>query len=583
MNALHDDTEPASSPYARLSVLAVALTLLTCGVAALSGPCDSNAVPTERPIWVLSGVWVANGLVYLAAIEPAARLDKSAKSLAVIFTPALVMRAILLPTTPILEIDLYRYLWDGNALEAGFSPYRYSPQEIRFARDFGTVDSDLEHLAAKAGSSPALAEIIDTVHFGELRTPYPPVSQAVFATAAFVTPDDGPTWLHLFVIKLLITGFDLGTMAVLAWLLIRLGHSPGLAIVYGWCPLPLKEFANSGHLDAIAVFFTLAAVAALTINATNGSKVSTRAATLVSSVLLALAIGAKLFPVVLVPLFAVWTWRTAGTRFLVAATLLCGTLTALTLRPLLPDSSMTPEQTESISLAPPGQDDDDDGLQAFLHRWEINDLLFAVIVENLKQSEHRKTHPEPWFSILPDGTRESLLEQSRNVVDHGSNQPFLLARASVLVVYLLIIAWLTYRIGRAPNDNAAGSRRWLESVFLALAWLWLLAPTQNPWYWTWALPFVPFARSRAWLLLGILPLLYYARFWFEAHTPSVTIAGEAYKGVDIFDFLVVWLEFAPFWLALALGRFRESRPLRGASISDLASSQATSPTSQLGD
>ena len=35
------------------------------------------------------------------------------------------------------------------------------------------------------------------------------------------------------------------------------------ACAYAWCPLVMKEFANSGHVDALAVFLTVAALLGL--------------------------------------------------------------------------------------------------------------------------------------------------------------------------------------------------------------------------------------------------------------------------------------------------------------------------------
>ena len=100
----------------------------------------------------------------------------------------------------------------------------------------------------------------------------------------------------------------------------------------------------------------------------------------------------------------------------------------------------------------------------------------------------------------------------------------------------------------------------MESVFLTLAWFWLLLPTQNPWYWIWALPFVPFARNRAWLALGGLTLLYYLRFWLGYHWPNSPVWHTTYSGEVFFDYVVTWLEFAPWlvWLAISsrLGRIR---------------------------
>ncbi|MFM9961618.1 MAG: hypothetical protein ACKV2Q_10370 [Planctomycetaceae bacterium] len=52
----------------------------------------------------------------------------------------------------------------------------------------------------------------------------------------------------------------------------------------------------------------------------------------------------------------------------------------------------------------------------------------------------------------------------------------------------------------------------MEATFLIIAWYWLLLPTQNPWYLTWCLPFLPFARGRAWFALSVLAFVYYLRF-----------------------------------------------------------------------
>ena len=98
-------------------------------------------------------------------------------------------------------------------------------------------------------------------------------------------------------------------------------------------------------------------------------------------------------------------------------------------------------------------------------------------------------------------------------------------------------------------------------MFLTLAWFWLLSPTLNPWYWIWALPFVPFARGRAWLAMGGLVLMYYLRFWFRHHYPDETVFFTCYRGVAFHDFVVVWLEFAPWfvWL-MAEAVWRRFRP-----------------------
>jgi hypothetical protein len=91
-----------------------------------------------------------------------------------------------------------------------------------------------------------------------------------------------------------------------------------------------------------------------------------------------------------------------------------------------------------------------------------------------------------------------------------------------------------------------------EAAFLTLAWFWLLLPTQNPWYWLWAMPLLPFMRNRAWLVVSGLVLIYYLRFWFDYHHSDQLLLGTPYAGTAFFDFVVTWIEYAPWLLWLGV-------------------------------
>ena len=58
------------------------------------------------------------------------------------------------------------------------------------------------------------------------------------------------------------------------------------------------------------------------------------------------------------------------------------------------------------------------------------------------------------------------------------------------------------------------------------------------WYWTWALPLLPLARSRVWLAMSGLVLVYYLRFWLRCHFPDTPVLGIAYRGGVFFDLVV---------------------------------------------
>ena len=61
------------------------------------------------------------------------------------------------------------------------------------------------------------------------------------------------------VLKLPFLLFDLGVVLLLFRLLPLMGFSPLRAVIYAWSPLPIIEFAASGHNDSLPVFaFVLA-------------------------------------------------------------------------------------------------------------------------------------------------------------------------------------------------------------------------------------------------------------------------------------------------------------------------------------
>jgi hypothetical protein len=186
----------------------------------------------------------------------------------------------------------------------------------------------------------------------------------------------------------------------------------------------------------------------------------------------------------------------------------------------------------------------------------MNDFLFLLAVENLKTPDVVREGQRAWFSIYPETARESIVAtiQSRFETDRWG-AAFLAARGVTLTCYALIAVWLLSRCWRNPKPEA-----WVEAVFLALAWFWLLSPTLNPWYWTWALPFLPWARSRVWLAMSGCVLVYYLRFWFVYQFPQTPVWGTPYVGAAFFDLIVTWIEFGPWYACLLLGwLWRRSR------------------------
>ena len=513
---------------------------------------DPSVTLQQRPVVAVVSLFSLAFCVYLFAVYKFALGLKSEPfsfaSVPTIVVFAIAMRVIVLFSTPILEIDLYRYVWDGNATLAGVSPYDYSPQQVfQAAQQHGnvapelTVTPELEKLGDLVNASPSLHSILSTIHFGYLPSPYPPVSQAVFAVSAALTPDHASVSTHLLVMRLLIVLFDFGTLWIVILLLRALNLPQGWAIAYGWCPLVIKEFANSGHLDSITVFFTaLAALFALR---------QTKWAVPISAFVLGLATAGKFYPVVLVPVFLVaWMrlpsasstrWRQGVLGIIVyAATVL------FLLYPMLRESTST---TELV-----GGENRSDGLHVFVRYFEMNDFLFLLTVENLKPPDLATTSKPPWFVVVPESVRLHIVSAGESMGISRGEVPFLLARFISVVVFGLIVVWLCRKLWGSRTRAC-----FLDCCFASLAWVWFLAPTLNPWYWTWALAFIPFATNRAWLWISGLTMIYYLRFWFEYHYTGVNVFGTRYQGTEFFDYVVTWIEFGPWFVCfIILGAYR---------------------------
>ena len=59
------------------------------------------------------------------------------------------------------------------------------------------------------------------------------------------------------------------------------------------------------------------------------------------------------------------------------------------------------------------------------------------------------------------------------------------------------------------------------------------------------------SKSRAWLAMGTLVMIYYFRFWLKVHFPEESVWKTGYHGALFFDFIVTWILYAPWLLWLA--------------------------------
>ena len=328
--------------------------------------------------------------------------------------------------------------------------------------------------------------------------------------------------------------------------------------------------------NAIAVFLTTAAICCV-VRPLIDPESRSFAWQLAAAILLGLAVGSKLYPVVLLPLLTLAIVRDRGFPQGISFAAVAIVASALSLGPMFwagaygpRDSFGDGDRAATATLAVPTDDPDmavplkpppaplpsSSGLTTFLSRWEMNDFLFLILVENLRPTEVRPSQPTPWFTVVPNTWRAGLVAPLATAVgtDH-TRAAFLLARVVTTSIFLAIIGFLLVRVGRDPRLTIL-----LEAAFLTLAWFWLLSPTQNPWYWIWALPLLPFARGRAWFAVSGLVFAYYLRFWLMYHWPSSGFLNTSFSGTQFFDFYLTWIEFGPWFVWLAYSSlFRAER------------------------
>ncbi len=114
-----------------------------------------------------------------------------------------------------------------------------------------------------------------------------------------------------------------------------------------------------------------------------------------------------------------------------------------------------------------------------------------------------------------------------------------IARSIVLIIMILWICFLSRFPIKRPEDL-------LERILFTIAALFLLIPTQYPWYAVWFLPFLVFSPLPSLLLIFVLLPFYYLRFYFGYRNNE-----------EIFETVIVLLEFLPVW-ALILYEGRNS-------------------------
>jgi len=260
---------------------------------------NNNDMPTVIFIIIFFTVFV----LYFLTIHKIEQGSTQKYSLGIIIFFSILFRIILLPGELIHENDIYRYIWDGKSFNQRVNPYKFSPSDLfMYQMDYNEdyYDSFTDVILKAKSFSPddriALNTLIrirdqnptfyNRIGHWQVPTIYPPVAQLLFAVPAVLKIDS------IIVMKSLFVFFDIGVIFLIVALLRCVGLNPNMCLIYGWSPLVLKEFPNSGHYDAIPIFFMLAGIYLLFKKKSSMGLFALSFATL-----------SKFFAVILLPLF----------------------------------------------------------------------------------------------------------------------------------------------------------------------------------------------------------------------------------------------------------------------------------------
>lgn len=259
------------------------------------------------------------------------RARQSAGALALGLWAALGLRLLLLLAFPQLSDDIYRFVWDGRLTLAGYSPFHHKPSWY------------MEQGLHIPGIDEALYNQLNSPDY---HTVYPPIAQGIFALAAALAP--GSVWGAAFIIKLFLLLCDLGAVVLLIRLLQHWGRPVAGALVYALNPLVLVEGVGNLHFEVSMVAALLLAFYALA-----------RGRPLQAAGAWALAIAAKLLPLMFMPLLI----RRLGWRGSMAFFALCGLLTGVLFAPLI----------DGVFFHSLG-----DSLQLYFRQFEFNASLYYL-------------------------------------------------------------------------------------------------------------------------------------------------------------------------------------------------------------
>ncbi|WP_350335364.1 glycosyltransferase 87 family protein [Coralliovum pocilloporae] len=409
-------------------------------------------------LFLLPAIGIAAGLAYLVMCM--ALLGEEIKT-RVFWTAILagcLCRAILFFTDPVAEADFFRYLWDGASVANGLSPYGFSPDDVLS----GTAGPDHHALITSEDARNWLTQVT----YPDLPTIYPIITQLFFGLSQAMTPWSLAGW------KLVLLAVDGATLWLLFRTLQQQDLPTSLVLIYWLNPILLRYGHASLHMDGLVMLGLAAMLYCFS-----------RYRLWQATASLSLAIGVKLWPILLVPLLLQYQKFSIRQRLLACS--LAGSISVAFVAIMVLGGS---------------------SLQVFASEWQRNDAVFGTLVLFL---DH----------FISDSSTAAL----------DSNR---LAR---LFSGLMIMVLLCFQLRKPWHTESQ-----IASIAtIVTAALFLLAPTGYPWYFLWLLPFLTIRPQIALLALSVTLPLYELRFWYE-NLPDANWWKQLVVWIE-FGPILIWL------------------------------------------
>jgi hypothetical protein len=301
---------------------------------------------------------------------------------------------------------------------------------------------------------------------------YPPLALPLFLIPGWIA---GSSW-HVYeqTFELMMLACGLATVGLAAWLLARDNVSPArlvAGVAFGaLTPLLIGPVI----LSRFDLFPTLLTIAALAMVLTRKPRIA--------FVLLALGVAAKAYPLVIVPLVAVYVWRNFSRREALIGLTLFVAVVAVCFVPW-------------VAIAPHGV------------AWSFRDQGTRPLqIESAGASLWLAAH-----QVLGLHLKWFFSHGSDNLYGHP---PTMAASVMTVVQWLVIVlAWTTFALGRATRERLV-----LTSAAAVCAFL-FLGRVLSPQYLIWLVPLVMIAPGRrGFAAVGLLAVaMMLTQVWFPQH------------------------------------------------------------------